>query len=350
MSIHNQPNSEKTVLVSGGSGYLASWAIVELLRQGYRVRTTLRSLKRQEELQAAIARHVEPGDRLSFFQADLMSDRGWAEAIQGSRYVLHVAAPMGNAANKGLDLIPPSREGALRVLRASVKARVERVVLTSSGVTARPAANNTTYQVRPIDETVWTDPTAKDADNYARAKTLAERAAWDFIEKEGGVTTLATVLPVFIEGPLLGKNFLSPSVELIQRLLLGRLPGLPHIGFNIVDVRDVVDLHLRAMVAQEAAGQRFVASSEFLWLEEIAHLLREKFGEKAAKVPTKRLPDLVLKLSGLFNSDAKQLSPMLGRRKEYSSANAEKRLGWQARPARQTIIDSATSLFEVGLA
>lgn len=328
--------ASKTVLVTGGSGYIGSWAIVELLKQGYRVRTTVRSLKSEEKLRAAVASQVAPGDRLTFFTADLLSDSGWPEAVAGVDYVLHIASPMGT----GMDLITPAREGTLRVLRASQQAGVKRVVMTSSGVTARPGKGAT----GPVDETIWTDLTGKGVDQYTQAKTQAEKAAWQFVAEQGGGMTLASVLPVFVEGPVLGKDFSSQSVELIGRLLSGKMAAVPNFGLNIVDVRDVVDLHIRAMTAPEAAGQRFLAATDFLWLTEVARILRQHFGSRVAKIPTRRLPDFVIKVAGLFNEEARFLAPRLGQRQEYSAAKARELLGWQPRPVAQTVIDTAESL------
>ena len=339
--------SEQTVLVTGGSGYIGAWTIVRLLEQGYRVRTTVRSLDREAKVRANIAEHVNPGDRLTFFAADLLNDAGWEEATKGVDYVLHVASPLGVGEDKNIDLVPPARDGTLRVLRASTKAGVKRVVLTSSGSAALPAGSTDTGV--KADETVWTDPTAKGVDNYSQSKTLAEQAAWDFIKREGGNTTLTTVLPVFVEGPVLGKDLISPSVELVSRLVSGKLPGIIRLGMSIVDVRDVADLHILAMTAPEAAGQRFIGTSDFLWMADMATILRGHLGAKGAKIPTRRLPDILFKVMALFNSEARQLAPRLGKHRELSSAKAIKVLGWQPRSAATTMMDCADSLIKTGL-
>jgi nucleoside-diphosphate-sugar epimerase len=263
-------SGKETVLVTGGSGFIGSWCIIELLRQGYVVRTTLRSLDRESATRAAIgkqvAAQVDAQDRLHFYAADLTADAGWDAAAGGCDYILHVASPVVVFEPKNPDeLIVPARDGARRAIRAGLKAGVKRVVLTSSVAAASPRAG---ARESISDETVWTDLDDPKVSAYARSKTLAERAAWDQIGASGGAMTLATVNPVVVLGPVLSRDY-SASVQLVERLLSGRPPGLPRLGFNIVDVRDVADLHIRAMIAPEAAGQRFIATSDFAWLADV---------------------------------------------------------------------------------
>ena len=338
-----------TVLVTGGSGYLGGWMIVALLQRGYRVRTTLRSLGREAEVRAAVTREVDPQDRLSFFAADLLGDQGWQEAVEGCHAVLHVASPMGQGMPKGTDLVTPAREGTLRLLKAAAHAGVRRVVITSSTVAAQPptAAGQSTPE--KVDESVWTDPSETSLSDYARSKTLAERAAWEFVERSRGGPTLSTVLPGMILGPIMAKS-VAGSVELVSRMLTGRFPLIPRIGFGTVDVRDLTDLHLRAMEAPAAAGQRFIAVSDFLWMSDTARILREHFGVRARKVPTRALPGFVLRLAALFSTDAQFMTPLLGVRHEYSTAKAETLLGWRPRPASQAVLDCAESIISQGLA
>ena len=339
---------DKVVLVTGGSGYVGGWAVVALLQQGYRVRTTLRSLSREAEVRAAVAGRVDPEDRLSMHAADLLADDGWDRAVDGCDYVLHVASPMGNGASMGQDLVPPAREGTLRVLKAAAKSGVDRVVVTSSIVASCPTPDSEVGTHRPADESVWTDPSAKTSDLYARAKTLAERAAWEFVEQTPGRTSLTTILPGCILGPVLPKA-IAGSVEVVSRMLDGKLPAIPRIGWPIVDTRDLVDLHIRAMTAPEAAGQRFVAAGDFLWMADIARLLRENLGPRSGRVPTRGLPDFVLRFAALFNDEARLIAPKIGLRREFSSAKAERLLGWRTRPARETVLDCARSVLDGGL-
>lgn len=338
---------DDVVLVTGGSGYLGGWMVVSLLKQGYRVRTTLRSLGREGQVRADIARQVDPGDRLSFFAADLLADEGWDRAAQGARFILHVAAPMGVGGSKPRGLIRPSREGTLRVLKAGAKAGVERVVMTSSLQAALPPADSA--QGAPAgDETVWTDLSEKGTTDYTRAKTLAEQDAWEFMRGAPGAMTLTTVLPAFIQGPLMGRH-LTGSLELVARMLRGQVSLVPRLGFSIVDVRDLVDLHLKAMTAPEAAGERFAGSSDFLWLTDMARVLREHLGAPAARVSTRRAPDFLVRFGALFNPELRQLTPGLGLRREFSSAKAGRLLGWQARTATEAVLASGEALVREGL-
>jgi nucleoside-diphosphate-sugar epimerase len=240
------------VLVTGGSGFIGGHCILQLLAQGHQVRTTVRNLAREPEVRALLKRAgAEGDDRLTFAAADLERDAGWPEAAAGCDFVLHVASPFPQTVPKNEDeLIVPAREGALRVLKAARAAGVKRVVLTSSfaaiGYGHKP-------QTAPFDETSWTDVSGDGVAPYAKSKTLAERAAWDFVDKEGG-PELSVVNPVGVFGPVLGPDT-STSILVVQRLMDGALPGLPQMSFGVVDVRDVADLHLRAMTDPRAKGR-----------------------------------------------------------------------------------------------
>jgi nucleoside-diphosphate-sugar epimerase len=330
----------KTVLVSGGSGFLGGWCVVELLRRGHAVRTTVRDLAREPEVRAAVGSRVEPGDRLTVLAADLLSDDGWAAAVEGCDRVLHVASPFPPKQPKDPDeLIVPAREGTLRVLRASLDAGVERVVVTSSvaAVTGGRARHD-----GPLTEADWSDPDNPKLTPYARSKTIAERAAWDLAAERGATDRLATVNPGAILGPVLGEGR-SYSLQAVERLLQGT-PGIPRIGFSFVDVRDVADLELRAMTAPEAGGERFIAATRFLWMADLAAVLRERLGDRAAKVPTRSVPDLLVRAMGLFDPGIRSIAGQLGRRTTLSSEKAESLLGWSPRPSEETIVECAESL------
>jgi len=316
-----------TVLVTGGTGYVASWCIVELLNRGYDVRTTVRSPARADV--------VGPG--VDVVVADLTSDDGWAEAVAGCSHVLHVASPLGIDGNPD-GLIGPARDGTLRVLRAATAAGVERVVLTSAANAASPSS----YRDDSVsDETLWTvDDPALPA--YRRSKTLAERAAWDFMAGHDGPTTLTTILPGAVFGPVLTGDNLG-STQIVARLLSG-MPGTPRIGFEIVDVRDLADLHIRAMTAPEAAGERFLATGEFMWMRDMALALRAGLGDAARKVPTRNLPNLAVRLAALTDPTLREIMPALGRRHRHTTAKARRLLGWQPRPAAKTVVDCGRSL------
>jgi nucleoside-diphosphate-sugar epimerase len=340
--------SGELVLVTGGSGFIGAHCILQLLDAGYRVRTTVRSLKREPDVRAMLkVGGVEPGNALSFFAADLTSDAGWPEAVASCDFVLHVASPLPAREPKHEDdVVIPAREGALRVLRASRDAGVKRVVLTSSfaaiGYGQKP-------RTEPYSEKDWTDPNTADLSAYAKSKTLAERAAWDFMSREGGALELAVVNPVGVFGPVLGPDY-STSITIVQRLMDGALPGAPRISFGIVDVRDVADLHLRAMTNPAAKGERFLAvAGEFMTFEEIARLLKARMGAAAARVPTRVLPDWVIRIAAIFDKSIGLVLPELGKTKSGTNEKAKRVLGWAPRSNEEAIIATAESLLRLGL-
>jgi dihydroflavonol-4-reductase len=334
-----------TVLVTGGSGYVAGWCIVELLRRGYAVRTTVRNLAKADAVRAAVASAEEPGDGLEVVAADLMDDAGWDAAMQGVRFVLHVASPMGNGAARTADeLVKPAREGALRVLAAADRSGVKRVVMTSSCAAATPR-NEAMGADTVSDETVWGDPEAQAKDFYRLSKTLAERAAWDFMKERK--TELVAVLPSAIFGPVLSIEGLG-SVRFIQRLFDGSTPRVPRVGLNIIDVRDLAVAHVLAMTIPEAAGQRYIINGDFLWMMEVAKMLRAGLGEAGSKVPVKPLPDFVVTLGAPVSPALKTLKPLIGRGHRFSSAKARRELGLVTRPAEETVLDCAHGLIAGG--
>jgi dihydroflavonol-4-reductase len=330
----------RTVLVTGGSGFLGGWCVVELLKRGYRVRTTVRDLGREAEMRNAVASQVDPGDRLTVLAADLLSDAGWEHAVKGCDHVLHVASPFPPVQPKDPDeLIVPARDGTLRVLRASLDAGVERIVVTSSvaAITGgdKPASG-------PLTEQNWSDPNNPRLSPYACSKTVAERAAWELMRERGATEKLATVNPGAIIGPVLSDDR-SFSLQAIERLL-GGMPGVPWIGFSFVDVRDVADLEIRAMTEPGAGGERFIATESFMWMSEVAAVLRDRLGEDAAKVPTRRVPSLLVRAMAIFDPSIRSIVGQLGRKTELSSEKARARLGWSPRPIDDTIADCARSL------
>jgi len=336
------------VLVTGGSGFLGSHCIVRLLEKGYRVRTTVRRLEREADVRAMLTNAgVDVGDRLEFAVADLSADAGWQEAVQGCAYVLHVASPFPERQPANPDeLIIPAREGTLRVLQAARDAGVKRVVLTSSfaaiGYGRAPRQDAFT-------EADWTDETA-DVTPYVKSKTIAERAAWDFVRSDGAGLELSVINPVGIFGPLLGPDY-SASIASIKSMLDGRMPALPHLMFGVVDVRDVADLHVTAMTAPEAAGERFIAvAGDFMTVREIAQALKDGLGPAAARVSTRVIPDWLVRIAALFNATARQAAGTeLGRFKNASNEKARRLLGWQPRPREEAIAASGKSLLDFGL-
>ena len=336
------------VLVTGGSGFIATHCIVQLLAAGHHVRATVRSLQREAEVRATLrSAGADAGERLAFAVADLTADAGWDEAAAGCDYVLHVASPFPVEVPRHDDeLIVPAREGALRVLRASRGAGVKRVVQTSSFAAV---GYGHPPMERPFDESDWTNLDGDGLTAYVKSKTLAERAAWNFMGREGGDMELAVVNPVGVFGPALGADF-STSIEIIKRMLDGALPGLPRITFGAVDVRDVADLHLKAMTHPEAAGERFLAvAGDFLSLRDMALVLRQRMGDAARRVPSRELPDWLLRIVGLVDKSVGQIVPELGKFKNASSEKARRVLGWTPRTAGDAIAATADSLVRLGL-
>lgn len=337
-----------TILVTGGSGFIAAHTIAQLLGQNHRVHTTLRNLQREADVRGMLNEAgAERSDQLSFFAADLQEDAGWSAAVEGCDYVHHIASPFpANVPQYEQDLIVPAREGALRVLRASRGAGVKRVVLTSSfaaiGYGHRP-------QTQPFNETNWTDLSGSDATAYVKSKTLAERAAWEFIAEEGGDLELSVINPVAVFGPVLGADY-STSVLLIQRLLTGTVPGSPNLSFGVVDVRDVADLHIRAMTHPAARGERFLATGgSFMLIRDIARVLKERMGAAGKKVPTRQLPNWLVRLAALRDPAVKQILPELGKFKNGTSDKARQLLGWTPRSSEEAILATAQSLLRLGL-
>jgi nucleoside-diphosphate-sugar epimerase len=339
--------SGELVLVTGGSGFIGAHCILQLLGAGYRVRTTVRSLAREADVRGMLkAGGVEPGAALGFAAADLASDAGWPQAVAGCRFVLHVASPFPPGVPRHEDeLIVPAREGALRVLRAARDAGVKRVVMTSSFAAIGYGQKTT----EPFSEKNWTNLNDGDVSAYAKSKTLAERAAWDFIVREGGSLELAAVNPVAVFGPVLGPDY-STSIQLLKRMMEGAMPGLPRISFGVVDVRDVADLHLRAMTSPAAKGERFLAiAGSFMTVKEIADVLRARMGEAAGRVPTRVLSNWIIRLAALFDPSIRQIVTELGKEKRASNEKSKRLLGWAPRSTEDAIAATAESLLRLGL-
>jgi nucleoside-diphosphate-sugar epimerase len=330
-------NVGETVLVTGGTGYLAGWVIAGLLQRGYRVRSTVRSLDKAAQVRDAVSEQAggQAAGTIELAAADLLGDDGWDRATAGVDYVLHTASPLPFDA--GADLITTAREGTRRVLGAAARAGVRRAVLTSSGVTADTGDPDTA-----ATETTFTKPSGTPLRAYPDSKILAERDAWDLAAATG--LELTAVLPTFMQGPVLGTANRPGTVEIIRRLLAREIPAVPNIGWNIVDVRDIAELHILAMTSPAAAGQRFLGSGTFLWYRQIARILREKLPNEAAKVPVRTMPDLVVKLLARRNPQMAMLRPELGRTRLVDSGKARTQLDWHPRPAEQTITDTAAML------
>jgi nucleoside-diphosphate-sugar epimerase len=315
------------VLVTGGSGYLGAQLIAALLRDGCQVRTTVRSLDREGEVCIAVRRGGADDSGLEVVTAELTADEGWAAAMAGCEEVHHVASPMIHSDDPD-EVIIPARDGTLRALRAARDAGARRVVLTSSfaavGYTPKPGSEYT--------EADWTDPDMPGLPPYPRSKAIAERTAWDFIKHEGGDTELVVVNPTFILGPTLTSKAGS-SLQLTKAMLDGTMPVVRRQRFGVADVRDVADLHIRAMAAPEAAGKRYLALADGPTISflQMAQILRERLGPLAERVPTEEIPGPEPPRLIIHNDRAKQ------------------ELGWRPRPAETTIVETAESLRDLGL-
>lgn len=332
-----------TVLVSGGSGYIAGFLIRQLVAEGWRVHTTVRNLAREGGVRKLLA---VDDSRLHFFAADLNADAGWAEATAGCSHVAHVASPLpAGVPGDPNELIAPARDGALRALRAAKAAGVRRFVMTSSVAAISYGRGRGTHHFTEADWTLLEQPGLTP---YIRSKTIAERAARDWVAKEGGGIEFCTINPSVVLGPVWSADY-SASVTIVKRLLDGSMSACPDIGFGVVDVRDVAGLHVRALKAPGMAGERFIASGRFMKLREIAAVLRAELGPQARKVTTRNLPDWAVRMAALFNPLARAVISELGSVRHQDASHAKAVLGWATRPVEQSIADTARSLIERGI-
>ena len=332
-----------TVLVTGGSGYIAGYLIRQLVAEGWTVRTTVRNLAREAEVRRVLA---VDNAKLSFFAADLENDAGWAEAMAGCSHVAHVASPFPAAAPKHDDeLIVPARDGALRALRAAKAAGASRFVMTSS--TAAIGYGHSDV-ARPCTEADWTNVDAANISAYVKSKTIAERAARDWVASEGGGIEFCTVNPSLVLGPVLSAD-MSTSVEAVRKLLDGSVPGLPNLSFPLVDVRDIADLHVRALTAPDMANERFIGSGPTVTMADMAAILRGRLGNEARKVPTLHLPDFLVRIAALFDPVMRQVTGELSKPKTMDARHAFAKLGWKTRSIEDSVVDTARSLFDLGI-
>lgn len=338
----------ETVLVTGASGFIAQHVILRLLRAGHHVRGTVRSAARGDHVRAVLASHGAPLERVELVEADLTADAGWPDAVSGCRFVLHVASPAPPRPPKHEDeLIVPARDGTLRVLAAAARAGVERVVLTSS--ISAVLYGHARDGARIYTEEDWSELTSG-VGAYERSKTLAERAAWDFVSAlpEDRPLELCTINPGLVLGPILEKE-LSVSGEVVRKLLKRELPGCPDIGFAVVDVRDVADAHLAAMETPGAAGRRFILGLEHASMLEIATILDRHYRSSGYRVPLRRLPGWLLKTVALFDETAALAVQELGKRQDVSSERARELLGFSPRSLEEAVTSMADSMIRHGV-
>ena len=331
------------VLVSGGSGYIAGFLIRQLVNDGWMVHTTVRSLAKEAAVRQLLA---VDNSRVKFFAADLNADAGWTEAMQGCSHVAHLASPLPAGVPKDADeLIRPARDGALRALRAAKAAGVKRFVMTSSVAAISYGRGRGVHHFTEAD---WTDLTKPGLSPYIQSKTVAERAARDWMAAEGGGMEYCSICPSVVLGPVWSRDY-SSSVVIVRKLLDGSMGVLPDFGFGVVDVRDVADLHVRALKAPGMAGERFIASGRFIKLREVADLLRDQLGPQAHKVSTRNVPDWLVRVVAHFNPLAKAVISELGSVRNQDASHAKAVLGWATRPIEQSIVDCARSLLELGI-
>jgi len=336
-----QLHSNKTVMVTGITGFLGSHIAIQLLNQGFNVVGTLRSLARADHIKDIILNNVtKTSSQLAFVECDLTKDDGWEEAISGCDYVIHSASPFLAYIPKHEDqLIKPAVEGALRILKAAYANNVKRVVLTSS-IAAVLYGQSSEQQT----EDNWSDPNNRRSTPYYKSKTLAEQAAWQYAKASG--LSLSVINPGIILGPVLEEDY-GTSAELIIKLMNKSLPGLPKIGFTISDVRDVAEAHILAMLNSKAEGERFITAGKFMWMSEIANVLRGEYPDYS--IPKRKLPDFVMKIISLFDPAVKTVIKDLGFKHNLSNLKAKRILNWSPRSEKESIIATANSLIQQGI-
>lgn len=332
----------ESVLLTGITGFLGSHTAIQLLNKGYAVRGTLRDMARAESMRHVIAAHAQTVDHLSFFEAELTDAAVWEGATAGMDFVMHVASPFPRKLPKHEDeLIRPARDGVLNVLRAAARNGVKRVVQTSS-IAAIIYGKERGRRSGVYNETDWTDLSRRaDTAPYLRSKTIAEKAAWDFMAANDGKMKLSVVCPGAILGPVLEKDF-GTSANIVIKMMDGSSPAIPRLGFDVVDVRSVADLHIRAMELPEAAGERFIASEGFLWFKEVAEILRQHYPDK--KIPKRVLPDWCVRLFSYVESTLKPILLDLSVERRVDHAKAVKLLGWNPMPPGEAVLACAESL------
>lgn len=336
-----QGSSAARYLVSGASGFVAMHLIELLLSRGHRVRGTLRRMDRAGAVTQALAQRTEIGDRLELVPADLDQDAGWADATSGVTGVFHVASPVpGKTPLREECFMGPASRGTLRVLEAARFAGARRVVVTSSvaAITGGLECRST-----PFNESDWGNPELSPP--YEKSKITAERAAWDWVRTQTGAPELATINPSFILGPALWKEH-SPSLDIVALLLNSRSPGVPDLHFGLVDVRDVAEAHYLAMIRPEAAGQRFLCNTVVWSHQEIARSLHDYLRPRGVRIPIGRIPNWVVRASGLVNPSMRFIAPRLGKRKELDATRLRELLGWQPRDIAATLRETADSLLQ----
>jgi dihydroflavonol-4-reductase len=328
------------VLVTGATGFIGLHCIQQLLEQGYAVNGTLRSMQREPEVRQSLEKHNTSCENLTLFPVDLMSDEGWDEAMSGCDYLLHVASPFVLSNETEEFFVKPAVEGALRALKFADKHDIKKVVLTSSFAAVGDTFDGTTS----FNETHWSDTSNDKMTFYSKSKTLAERAAWDYVKENNVSYTLTVINPVGVLGPSLSDD-VGISNSMVLRMLNGSMPALAKIHIGIVDVRDVAKAHILAMKNTESDGERFIVSEKEMWMSDIANVLNAN----GYKAPTKNMPNVLLKTMALFKSDLKTISKMAGKQRDCNSTKAKDVLGWKPISAEESILAAAKQITDYDL-
>ncbi len=338
--------SKATVLVTGISGYIAKHVARELLEQGFAVRGTVRDIDKSERTKNDLASAGVDISKLEFVEVDLESDKGWADAVKGCRYIQHLASPFPMAMPKDREaLVPAAKGGALRVLEAGVKAGAKSIVLTSSMVSMMGVPHDSEPVV--IGEASWTNPEEKGQTAYNISKTRAEQAAWDFVKTKGVADRLVTINPGLVLGPAIGKTY-GTSMQMIEQIFAGAFPAVPRVSLPVVDVRDVAKLHVAALTAEKVGGRRLIAVKQMIWMLDLVNNLKETAPTQAAKLPKRELPDFLVKFAAIFDARLRSIIPDLGVAREVDNAYVDRLTGLKFRPLSQTLSDACAYLSELG--
>ena len=334
----------ETVLVTGGTGFIGLHCLQQLLDKGYKVRTTIRSESRKQEVLEAMKKYSSNCENLEFYIADLLKDDGWKEAVEGSKYVLHVASPffLGEPENEDV-FIKPAVEGTLRVLKACADADVQKVVLTSSFAAVGYG--------HPREKEVYTEEDWSSVDGeisaYAKSKTLAEKAAWEFVEnlEESKKFDLTVINPVAVTGPMLTSD-IGSSNDFLLKLISGSMPACPKIHMGYIDVRDVAKAHIFSMTEEKTNGERIIVSENEMFFAEVGKTLNEAGFKKS---PTKELPNFLVKIMSFFVGELKTLLSALDRKGDIDKTKAERFFNWEYISTEQSVTETAQQLQEMGL-
>lgn len=337
------PSRPQSILLTGATGFVAKHVALKCLTAGHRVRGSLRNPSREAELRTALAPHLPPDamDRLTCVPLDLERDEGWGEAMQGVDTLIHTASPFPIVQPKTAnDLIRPAVQGTLRALRAARAAGVPRVVLTSStAAIVNPGG-------RPVqDETDWLDPDSPGTTTYSRSKLMAERAAWDYVRDEAKGLALTVINPALVLGPPLDGHY-GTSVRIIERLMSGKDPMVPRIGWPVVDVRDVAEMHLRAAEDLSTSGKRYVAACGSLWMAEMARILKDAYPER--RIATRTAPNMLMRLMGMTDPAVRSIVPHLGHLGRVSSDRARQEMGMSFIPPAEAVRAAAAAVAAAG--